>query len=56
MGELWALRWADVDLATLADRHGKASALHVQTTLRYINGDTYFFSCPRRRRAVGALA
>jgi integrase len=61
IGELCALRWTDVDLATLADRHGKASALHVQATLRYINGDTYFFDPPktaqsRRRISLSGTA
>jgi integrase len=52
-GELLALRWVDVDLP--------AGALHVSTTLRYVNADTYYFDPPkiaksRRRIALSSAA
>lgn len=61
IGEMCALRWTDVDLPTLADRHTKVAALHVRATLRYINGDTYFFDPPktaqsRRRISLSSTA
>jgi integrase len=53
LGELLALRWADMDL--------EAGALHVRATLRYRNAETYYFDPPktpksRRRVALGPAA
>jgi integrase len=54
LGELLALRWADVDL------RGRSPALHVRSTLRYVNGDEYYFEPPktaksRRRIRLGTV-
>jgi integrase len=61
IGEMCALRWTDVDLPTLADRHTKAAAVHVRATLRYINSDVYYFDPPktaqsRRRISLSGTA
>lgn len=50
LGELLALRWADVDL------NARAPAVHVRATLRFRNADTYFFDppkTPKSRRQIG---
>lgn len=45
LGELLALRWTDVNM------HGKAPALHIRATLRYVNADTYFFEQPKTAKS-----
>ncbi|HEV8192648.1 MAG TPA: site-specific integrase [Ktedonobacterales bacterium] len=45
LGEIMALRWADIDLK------GKAPAIHVRATLRYINSDVYYFDPPKTRKS-----
>lgn len=45
LGELLALRWVDVDL------QAEVPALHVRSTLRYKNADTYFFEPPKTAKS-----